>query len=370
VLRGTAKHLMRLAAVSALAGVAVISAGSAAAAADPVTGTVTAGNLSTKVANEKATSGEKTTIVTPLTLTTNTGGKKSKTPVYCVAFTADLGNGTYTEGPAEGSGVKNYDDISWVLNHSYPAVDADVVLSKVGATVPSSTGGYEQFDSAEFLVYVGTQAAVWELSNPGKFKLGHTYSSTLNVNEAQYNVILKVHDYLADLADSTPHPKLTITPDTATGTVGTNVGPFTVHSGKAEVTLTVTGGKIVDKDGNEVTTLKSNGQFWVTSDTVGTAKVHGSATFEVPAGHLYFTTVDGKKGQTVIAPGKGTKTSEADVTATFTAVPPSPSPSPTSPGLPVTGANVTGAAVGGAVLLLAGIGLVLVLRRRRVKFTA
>jgi len=36
----------------------------------------------------------------------------------------------------------------------------------------------------------------------------------------------------------------------------------------------------------------------------------------------------------------------------------------------VTGANVTGAAVGGAVLLLAGIGLVLVLRRRRVKFTA
>jgi LPXTG-motif cell wall-anchored protein len=361
---------MRLAAVSALAGVAVISASSAALAADAVTGTVTAGNLSTKVANEKVSSGEKTTIVTPLTLTTNNGGKKSKTPVYCVAFTANLGNGTYNEGPAEGSGVKHYDEISWVLNHSYPAVDADVVLNKVGATVPSSTGGFEQFDSAEFLVYVATQSAVWELSNPSKFELGHTWSSTLNVSQAQYDVILKVHDYLADLAGSTPHPKLRITPDSATGTVGTKVGPFTVHSGKAEVTLTVTGGKIVDKDGNEVTTLKNNGEFWVTSDTVGKANVHGTATFDVAAGHLFFTTVDGKKGQTVISPGTGSKKSEADVTAMFTAVPASPSPSPTSPGLPVTGANVTGAAVGGAVLLLAGIGLVLVLRRRRVKFTA
>jgi LPXTG-motif cell wall-anchored protein len=150
--------------------------------------------------------------------------------------------------------------------------------------------------------------------------------------------------------------------------VGTKVGPYTVHSGKSEAELTVTGGKIVDKDGNEITTLKNNGQFWITSDVVGSVTVHATATFKVPAGQVFVPKRG--KGQVVIGPGTGSKTVEAEATATFTAVPASPSPSPTSPGLPVTGANVTGAAVGGGVLLLAGIGLVLVLRRRRVKFTA
>jgi LPXTG-motif cell wall-anchored protein len=362
VVRGTAKNLMRVAAVSALVGIVVLSAGGTASAADPISGTVTAGTLHTKVANTKIDPpAEQTTIVTPLTLKL-TSGKKAG-PVYCVDFSADLGDGIYQEEPAAGSGVKNYFAISWLLAHSYPAVAAEDVLSAAGADTAPEAG-------AEFLAYVGTQAAIWELSNPGAFKLGRTWSTTLDNTKASYDVILKVHDYLAGLVDSTPHPKLTITPPSATGTIGDKVGPFTVKSGKADVTLTVTGGKIVDNDGNEITTLKNNGQFWVTSDTAGTAKVHGTATFDVPAGHLLSAkSSNDRKGQTVITPGTGSKTATADVTATFTAPVESASPSP-SPSLPVTGANVTSAAIGGGVLLLAGIGLVLVLRRRRVKFTA
>jgi LPXTG-motif cell wall-anchored protein len=359
---------MRLAAVSALAGVVVASAGSAALAADPISGTVTAGGLTTKVANPLA-GGEKTTVVSQLTLRLSSGKKGGL--VYCVDFSADLGDGTYTEESVKESGVQHYNLISWVLAHSLPAVPADDVLKAAKTTLPGETGGYAQFeDTPDFLVYVGTQAAIWELSNPDDFKLGTHWTSTLNVSEKQYAVILAVHDYLVGIEKDYVKPSLTITPPTATGTVGTKVGPYTAKSGGPDVTLTVTGGKLVDKDGNEITSVKDNGQFWVTSDTVGTAKVHGTATFEVAAGHLLaIKTENGHKGQTVITPGTGKKKVEADATATFTAPVESASPSP-SPGLPVTGANVTGAAIGGGVLLLAGIGLVLVLRRRRVKFTA
>jgi LPXTG-motif cell wall-anchored protein len=360
VLRGTAKHLMRLAAVSAMAGIVIIGSGNAALAADAV-GTVSAGTPNTKVANTLA-SGEQTVIVSPLSFTPKNG---EATPVYCVSFTADLSDGAYKGGTSEG--VKNYDKISWLLANSYPHVGAATVLQNAGTAVP--TTGFGDFNNAAFLAYVGTQTAIWELSNPDDFKLGKTWTSTLNVNQDQYNVIIAVHDYLVDLLGSMPVPTLTITTQSpTTGVVGTKVGPYTVHSGKSEAELTVTGGKIVDKDGNEITTLKNNGQFWITSDVVGSVTVHATATFKVPAGQVFVPKRG--KGQVVIGPGTGSKTVEAEATATFTAVPASPSPSPTSPGLPVTGANVTGAAVGGGVLLLAGIGLVLVLRRRRVKFTA
>lgn len=53
-----------------------------------------------------------------------------------------------------------------------------------------------------------------------------------------------------------------------------------------------------------------------------------------------------------------------------TSTPTVPGVPTTQPGLPVTGANVTASAIGGGVLLLAGIGLVLVLRRRRIRFEA
>jgi LPXTG-motif cell wall-anchored protein len=361
---------MRLAAVSALAGVVVLSASSAALAADAVTGTVTPGNLHTKVANDLGSGNEKTPNVSQLTLKLSNGKKGGL--VYCVDFTDFLGNGTYTEGPNKNS-INNYHVISWLLENSLPAVPADDVLTAAKAQLPGETGKYKQFeDSADFLVYVGTQAAIWELSNPASFKLG-AYNSKLDVSAKQYAVIQKVHDYLVSLEDKAPKASLTIKSDSTTGAIGTKVGPFTATSGGPDVTLTVTGGKLVDKDGKQLTSVKDNGQFWVTSDTAGQAKIHGTATFDIPAGHLYFTTnSDNRPGQTVIQPGTSNKKASADATATFT--PPvesaSPSPSPTSPGLPVTGANVTGAAIGGGVLLLAGVGLVLVLRRRRVKFTA
>lgn len=45
-------------------------------------------------------------------------------------------------------------------------------------------------------------------------------------------------------------------------------------------------------------------------------------------------------------------------------------PTTTTPGLPVTGADTTAAAITGAVLVLAGVGLFVIVRRRRIRFEA
>ena len=367
MVRGTAKHLIRLAAVSAVASVAVLSAGSA-ALADPVSSTVTVGK-NTKVSNTASTDQEKTTIISFLTVRID--GKK--TPVYCAEFGTPLAdNQTYLEGDSDKSGINKLGAISNLLAHAYPAVSADDLIAAAGTSMPpASTDGHDIFDSPDFLAYVATQAAIWELSNPDAFKFGDTWSSTLNVSKDQYAVIAAVHKYLGQFKTAVK-PELTITPDTATATVGGLAGPFTVTAkpGNPDVTLTATGGKAVDNEGHEVTTVKDGDQFWITSDVVSppAATVHAEATFTIPAARVFFFGDGEKHGQKLVMGGTKHKKLTADVTATFTPVP--PSPSPTTPGLPVTGANVTGAAVGGAVLLLAGIGLVLVLRRRRVKFTA
>jgi LPXTG-motif cell wall-anchored protein len=355
---------MRLAAVSAVASVVVLSAGSA-ALADPVSSTVTVGK-NTKVVNTASPDEEKTTIISFLTVKVD--GKK--TPVYCAEFGTPLAdNQTYLEGDSENAGINKLGAISNVLAHAYPAVSADDLIAAAGATMPEpASDGHSMFDDAAFLSYVATQAAVWELSNHNAFNLGDNYLPALNVNEGQYAVIVAVHKYLTKFFTAVK-PELTITPATATATVGGLAGPFTVNTkgGKPDVTLTATGGKAVDSESHEITTAKDGDQFWITSDAVGSATVHGEATFTVPHARVLFFKDGDKHGQKLVMGGTKKKTLTADVTATFTA--PSASPSP-SPGLPVTGANVTGAAIGGGVLLLAGIGLVFVLRRRRVRFTA
>jgi LPXTG-motif cell wall-anchored protein len=356
---------MRLAAVSAVASVVVLSAGSA-ALADPVSSTVTVGK-NTKVVNTRIDpSVEQSTIISFLTVRID--GKK--TPVYCAEFGTPLAdNQTYLEGDSDKSGINKLGAISNLLAHAYPAVSAEDLIDAADTAMPEpAKDGHSMFDDAAFLTYVATQASVWELSNPNAFKLGDTFIDALNVNAGQYAVIVAVHKYLTQFFKAFK-PELTITPATATATVGGKAGPFTVKTegGKPDVTLTATGGKAVDSAGNEVTTAHDGDQFWITSDVVGSATVHGEATFKVPAARVLFFGDGDKHGQKLVMGGTKNKKLTAEVTATFTA--PSASPSP-SPGLPVTGANVTGAAIGGAVLLLAGIGLVLVLRRRRVKFTA
>jgi LPXTG-motif cell wall-anchored protein len=266
------------------------------------------------------------------------------------------------------------------LTHSFPSVSGKSVFEAAGAKLPTPGPSDEEKkrDTADYLTYVATQAVIWSLTDSDKFLMGaFVPGHSSEYNKDEYDAIYTVYRYLQAAAkyhaneESEPTGKLTINPATKSGAVGEKIGPFTVDFG-GKVTLSATGGTIVDKNGKPITSLPDGGQFWVKADAAGSVKVHAESSGSVPVGRVFLLKGNAElKSQKLIIGGVAGVTLTADATVTVTVPPASPSASPSAPpSLPITGANVTGAAIGGGVLLIAGAALVLVLRRRRVKFTA
>lgn len=276
---------------------------------------------------------------------------------YCIDLNHPLASGgTYQETGWVPSAVNNLGKVQWILVHSFPNVTSADVLK--AANQPAS-------GDADQIVYAGTQAAIWHFSDG--FNLGD-YKGGNPAVKATYPAVQGVYDYLLKNAVDTnePAPTLSITPPDATGELGSKVGPYTVNT-SSKATLTANGGKIVDADGNEVSSLTNGGKFWLTSDTAGKVTVDAKAVGTVPTGRVFTYTKAPKEAQKIILAGKVTTNLTAHASGTFI---PKAAPAPATPSLPVTGASAIGAAIGGIALLVAGGVLVLLLRRRRVKFTA
>jgi LPXTG-motif cell wall-anchored protein len=384
VLRGTAKTLTRVAAATLGALVAVGISGMAQAAPGDAHGTVTV-EQGPKVYN---LNGESDDPNDPERLATQridhiyiTIGNK-KVPVYCIDIDTPLGdNGDYKEGSWDDSGVPNLKAVRYVLTHSFPNTSGKSVFAAANATVPKPTPGDDEEkkrDTANYLTYVATQAVIWSLTDSDKFQMAPWVDGqSSEYNKAEYEAIYTVYRYLQTEAkrhandESDPAPTLTIDPATKSGAVGEKIGPFTIKSGGGDATLTVTGGTIVDKDGKPVASLPNGGQFWVKATEAGSVKIHAEGSGKVPVGRVFLFAGGKDKYQKLIIGGVAGAKLTADATVTVTVAPASPSASPSAPpSLPITGANVTGAAIGGGALLIAGVALVLFLRRRRVKFTA
>ena len=289
----------------------------------------------------------------------NVNGKK--VIAYCIDLHTPLGIGLdYQEGPWNTANVgSDLKKIQWILNHGWPAKSIDALVAAAGASKPAGVGATQ----LERLVYAATQSAVWRYSDPDDFALRESPEG-FNLDPVQYAFIVKLYKYLVSNATDQPEPapKLTIDPATKTGEAGKKIGPFTITSGGGEATLTATGGKLVDKDGNPVTKLPNGGQFYVQSDTAGTVNVHASGSGQVPIGRVFtFVKQAEKKQQKLILADVAGAPLEADATVTVT---------PPVPGLPVTGFKVTGAVMAGLLLLGGGVLLVTNVRRRRVRFTA
>ncbi|MBT8224709.1 MAG: Cys-Gln thioester bond-forming surface protein [Dactylosporangium sp.] len=279
---------------------------------------------------------------------------------YCIDLQhpVDKKKDAYASTTWDDSGVNNLSKIKWVLLHSYPTVTAQTVAKAAGVTEPSGVSD----QALKQLVYAGTQAAIWHFSD------GVTLAPEKSVSpEDEYDVIRGVYTYLVGQADSAPSasnpaPTLTITPSTASGAVGSKVGPYTVVSGGGDTTLKATGGTIVDQHGKAVTTLSNGGQFWVTSDDAGTVTVNASGSGEVPIGRVFVHTTKPDDKQKIILAGAAGMPLAATATATFS--------NEDQPTLPVTGKSVTAVVTTGLVLLLGGSLTLMVIRRRRVRFTA
>jgi len=312
---------------------------------DPVKATVSTGKgIEIKVKDAQGRNQGPTTAAISLTPV----GKDKASLAYCIDFSNPLGReGTvYQEQAWATSGVKNLQKIQWVLTHGYPTVSDSALLEAAKA----KTAGIDP----KLVAYAGTQVAIWNLSDGIVLEAGA---------DATQVAIKAIYDYLLEKAAaapsaSDPKPTLTITPATAKATVGDKAGPFTVAAPSGDVALAVSGGKLVDQDGKEITKVANGGKFWVTSDKTGTYTVTATGTGNVPSGRIFVGAADQQK---IILAGTIETTVTATATATF---------EESKPTLPVTGASVITAAVSGIALLVVGGGIMLTMRRRRIKFTA
>ena len=285
---------------------------------------------------------------------------------YCIDFSHDLSS------QPEVYDEKNWSDatyptadalakIKWVLGHGYPSETTAQLLKDSGSTLPLSDAMIND------VVYAGTQTAVWSFSDPTKFSLGaydETKSGPNRFSVDEYAAMTAIYTHLTKdtRSGSTDAPgSLTVSPASATGFVGALVGPFTVKTNVGTATIKVTGGTAVDKNGKDITTVADGGQFYVKGDAVGSVSIAATAEGTVPTGRIFVSHAAPKDRQELVLAGTAGVPLQAAAGATVTAAPPS---------LPVTGTQTALWAGIGLLLVAGGALLVLVLRRRRVRFVA
>lgn len=309
---------------------------------------------------------------------------------YCVELdvraqaNATLAESPWSEYPDRGEQFNVHPEkVLWILHNSFPTVDLPALSEKAGA----------ELDKQEAIA--GTQAAIWHLSNGA------------NLDSDNPADIKALYAYLIGPANvgvtEQPAVSLSITPETADEMqAGKLAGPFTLHTTAHEVELTVEGPDgvtIVDADGKPLADVADGTKFWLSApdgDKTGEATVKASAQAEVQKGRLFVGVNNKDKPTQTLIVASNTKTkakAEAEAkwvekvipTTTTTTTessstetqPPATTTTPsnaftettTAPpaqggSLPNTGASIL-QPLGIAMLLLgAGIGLLLLQRRR------
>jgi TQXA domain-containing protein/LPXTG-motif cell wall-anchored protein len=233
------------------------------------------------------------------------GGGLLKT--YCI----DINNPTkpeakYLETPWDQTslaGNKNAGKILWILEHSYPKVDDLAALAK-----DAGTGGA----LSEKTAAAGTQVAIWR------------YSDGADV-EARDPAAEKLADWLEKEAQDSEEPKasLSLEPNAVSGKAGSRIGPVTVRTDAAEVTVTppaeaaASGIKITDEAGKPLTTAKDGTKLYFdvpAGAADGSAALSVQATTSVPVGRAFAAAT---KSQTQILAGSSKTTVTANATATW-----------------------------------------------------
>ncbi|MGW2719047.1 Cys-Gln thioester bond-forming surface protein [Streptomyces sp. NPDC001492] len=226
---------------------------------------------------------------------------------YCV----DIHNPTqrdakYHETAWSGTSLganKNAGRIRWILQNSYPQVnDLAALAAKAGVQ-----GGLTEQDAA-----AGTQVAIWR------------YSDHADVDAVDPQAE-KLADYLqksaVDMAE--PQASLTLDPPAVSGHPGELLGPVTVHTNAAGVTVTppanaaTTGVRIVGKDGKPLTSAVDGSQlfFDVPEHAAdGSAELTVQASTTVPVGRAFASDT---RSQTQILAGSSESTVSAAAGATW-----------------------------------------------------
>jgi TQXA domain-containing protein len=298
----------------------------------------------------------------------------------------------------------NRDEINWILHNSFPVVGRQALqrtLRDSGVTLHN--GGLNREEAIS-----GTQAAIWHFSDGVDLNRNNPLPV---VGRGFDRDVLALYDYLTGDANvglgDQPSPALEVSPSELSGEAGERIGPFTVTTTGNVTKLNADlpdGVTITDADGEELTAKRIEDGTELYLDVPADAE-DGEVTIELIAragidtGRLFVGENYGKgnKTQSLItakstrtkitvtigadwnaAPPTSTTTTAPPSSETSTTAPPSSTPTETSPsaaapvpqpkntsGLASTGASILMPVVIGLVLVGAGIGALLVLRRRR-----
>ena len=277
------------------------------------------------VQSASAVSGSITSFTQPVTLTFVGGGTAGAALItlttadadvlltYCIDLNTHTGVGvTYDEGTWTAANVPDIDNVRTILQSSYPVrtlAQLQQASGIAGLTVPEAIAG--------------TQGAIWHFTD--LINLDRTVAS----QNATSN-IGKLYDYLLGVAANPavePAPALSITPATATGTVGTMVGPFTLHVTPTTAVATLTndaGVGFTDGSGNPIVPTSDGQQFWITPTTVNSFHINATADVAVPTGRVFLHTTtpnNPQPNQKLVLAKSDAVTTTATASFTATAVP-------------------------------------------------
>jgi TQXA domain-containing protein len=226
---------------------------------------------------------------------------------YCVDIhTPTQKDAKYHETAWSGTSLGANEDagrIRWILQNSYPQVNDLAALAKKAGV----RGQLTEQDAA-----AGTQVAVWR------------YSDDVDVDAVDPQAE-QLADYLHKNARNQPEPQasLTLDPPAVSGRPGERIGPVTVRTDARSASVlppadaATSGVRIVDKDGEPVTTAADGSQvfFEVPEDAAAaTAELTVQASTTVPVGRAF---VSDSRSQTQILAGSSESTVSATADATW-----------------------------------------------------
>ncbi|CAM3501734.1 Cys-Gln thioester bond-forming surface protein [Stackebrandtia soli] len=288
-------------------------------------------------------------------------GSETLLPTYCIDLMTPLDSShMYESGEWTESNVANLALVQWVLHNGYPTADPAALAEAAGADltdIPDVNG----------VAYTATQTAVWHFTDGFNLNVDDATDEHAAVDAA----VAAIYTYLTENAAEMPEPVSDIIFDgPSTGDVTEKIGPFTVTTPGGDVELTIDGGKLVDADDNEITSLPNGGEFYINPDDgVENITVKAKGQIAQPTGSVFMTTDQPAEGFSTLSKDDSQKLilgtslegeTEAEMTLEV---------SGGDNTLPVTGMSLTTSIILGAVILAAGGALLVVMRRRRVAAT-
>ncbi|MCH7230624.1 Cys-Gln thioester bond-forming surface protein [Glycomyces sp. L485] len=295
--------------------------------------------------------------------------------VYCIDIRTDLDQESpYTEGEWEESGVANLEKVRWVLTNGHPNAAPERLFAESGVQPAES---WDETEAAR-VAYAGTQAAVWHFTDGFELDLE---AAVIGGTDEQIDGVAAVYEHLTGNAGRLPDPSefyIELDGVEEASYEDGRFGPYTVRSGAGPVELSAEGGRLVDSGGDRVEHLDDGEDFYIVLDEGSTEiTIGGRATYDLPVGRVFRATtaesLSGDAGKPVTSGDSQqlilAQPRESEVPAEWgfaLQLPDTDRPTEESaqPKLPATGASLTMAFVAGLALLVGGL-TVLALARRR-----